>query len=103
MKLDNTLRDQESKSSRAQNSWHFIDELVEGGKQFDMMFYPMRKHGISDRPARSPKDAQYFLKWIDRVLELLEASDAFDTPAQKREVLGVWREARSVYAGLAAE
>ena len=35
-----------------QNSWHFIDELVEGGKQFDMMFYPMRKHGISDRPAR---------------------------------------------------
>lgn len=35
-----------------QNSWHFIDELIEAGKSFDMMFYPMRKHGISDRPAR---------------------------------------------------
>jgi dipeptidyl-peptidase-4 len=35
-----------------QNSWHFIDELIGAGKIFDMMFYPMRKHGISDRPAR---------------------------------------------------
>ena len=35
-----------------QNSWHFIDELVEANIQFDMMFYPMRKHGISDDPAR---------------------------------------------------
>jgi dipeptidyl-peptidase-4 len=35
-----------------QNSWHFIDELIKAGKPFDMMMYPMRKHGISDRPAR---------------------------------------------------
>ena len=35
-----------------QNSWHFIDELVKANIQFDMMFYPMRKHGISDDPAR---------------------------------------------------
>ena len=35
-----------------QNSWHFIDELVEANIQFDMMFYPMRKHGIADDAAR---------------------------------------------------
>ncbi len=35
-----------------QNSWAFIEELVQHGIAFDMMFYPMRKHGISDRPAR---------------------------------------------------
>ena len=35
-----------------QNSWHFIDELVKENILFDMMFYPMRKHGISDNPAR---------------------------------------------------
>ena len=34
------------------NSWVFIEELVQAGIQFDMMMYPMRKHGISDRPAR---------------------------------------------------
>ncbi len=35
-----------------QNSWAFIEELIQHNIQFDMMFYPMRKHGISDRPAR---------------------------------------------------
>ena len=35
-----------------QNTWAFVDELIKAGKMFDMMIYPMRKHGISDRPAR---------------------------------------------------
>jgi dipeptidyl-peptidase-4 len=35
-----------------QNSWAFIDELIEHNVQFDMMFYPMRKHDIKDRPAK---------------------------------------------------
>ncbi len=35
-----------------QNSWAFIEELIQNRIQFEMMFYPMRKHGIADRPAR---------------------------------------------------
>jgi dipeptidyl-peptidase-4 len=35
-----------------QNSWAFVDEAVKAGIPFDMMAYPMRKHGIVDRPAR---------------------------------------------------
>jgi dipeptidyl-peptidase 4 len=35
-----------------QNTWAFADELVKAGKPFDMMIYPMRKHGIGDRAAR---------------------------------------------------
>ena len=35
-----------------QNAWAFTDELIKAGKMFGMMIYPMRKHGISDRPAR---------------------------------------------------
>lgn len=35
-----------------QNSWAFIEELVQANIPFDMMFYPMRKHGITDDPAR---------------------------------------------------
>jgi TolB protein len=49
----------------------------------------------------SPEDAQYFLRWIDKVLQLLEQSDAFDTPAQKNEVIELWRRARVVYAAKA--
>lgn len=37
---------------RIQNLWAFVDALVRAGKNFDMMIYPMRKHGISDPPAR---------------------------------------------------
>jgi dipeptidyl aminopeptidase/acylaminoacyl peptidase len=29
----------------------FIDALVAAGKTFDMMAYPMRKHGITDEAA----------------------------------------------------
>lgn len=35
-----------------QNAWSFTDELIKAGKTFDMMIYPMRKHAISDNPAR---------------------------------------------------
>lgn len=35
-----------------QNAWAFADEVIKAGKTFDMMIYPMRQHGISDRPAR---------------------------------------------------
>jgi dipeptidyl-peptidase-4 len=35
-----------------QNAWSFADELIKAGKMFDMMIYPMRKHGFTDNPAR---------------------------------------------------
>ncbi len=35
-----------------QNAWAFADKLIKAGKTFEMMIYPMRQHGISDRPAR---------------------------------------------------
>ncbi len=35
-----------------QNAWAFTDELIKANKMFDMMIYPMRKHGITDTPAR---------------------------------------------------
>ena len=50
-----------------QNSWHFIDELVAAHKQFDMMFYPMRKHGIADRDARIhlyQKMVEFWKLWL---------------------------------------
>ncbi|MBU1099391.1 MAG: S9 family peptidase [Bacteroidetes bacterium] len=35
-----------------QNVYAFMEELFKAGKDFDMLIYPMRKHGISDKPAR---------------------------------------------------
>jgi dipeptidyl-peptidase-4 len=36
-----------------QNSLAFVDALIASGKDFDVMAYPMRKHGIDDRAARA--------------------------------------------------
>lgn len=46
-----------------QNTWAFADELVKAGKPFDMMIYPMRKHGIEDRPARRHLFAKMLEFW----------------------------------------
>ncbi len=35
-----------------QNTWAMVDALLEAGKTFDLMVYPMRKHVIEDRPAK---------------------------------------------------
>ncbi len=36
-----------------QNAWAFSDALIDAGILFDMMIYPMRKHGISDDEAQA--------------------------------------------------
>ena len=35
-----------------QNAWAFINELIKANKIFELQVYPMRQHGIADRPAR---------------------------------------------------
>jgi len=36
-----------------QNTWAFADALIDAGILFDMMIYPMRKHGIADDEAQA--------------------------------------------------
>ena len=52
-----------------QNSWAFGDALIEAGITFDMMIYPMRKHGISDNAAQLHIYRSMFEFWT-RNLEL---------------------------------
>jgi len=35
-----------------QNTWRFVDELVKANKLFELMVYPMRKHGVGDMAGR---------------------------------------------------
>jgi dipeptidyl-peptidase 4 len=35
-----------------QNAYAFMDELIKENIMFDLMIYPMRQHGIADRPAQ---------------------------------------------------
>lgn len=46
-----------------QQLWRMVDALIDSNKQFDMMLYPMRKHGISDLPARKHLYTTMFEFW----------------------------------------
>lgn len=54
-----------------QNSWSFSDGLIEAGITFDMLIYPMRKHGISDDAAQAHV-YKSMLEFWRRNLNLLE-------------------------------
>ncbi|HEY6951451.1 MAG TPA: DPP IV N-terminal domain-containing protein [Bacteroidota bacterium] len=34
------------------NTWRFVDELIKANKLFELMIYPMRKHGVGDPAGR---------------------------------------------------
>ena len=50
-----------------QNSWNFIDELINEDIMFDMMFYPMRKHGFSDTPAKIHRQNTMIKFWEENL------------------------------------
>jgi dipeptidyl-peptidase-4 len=50
-----------------QNSWNFIDELINENIMFDMMFYPMRKHGFSDTPAKIHRQNTMIKFWEENL------------------------------------
>jgi len=48
-------------------------------------------------PVRSPVDAEYFLKWLDRVEKSVTALGGWNTEAERREVLGRIQAAREEF------
>ena len=52
---------------------------------------------VGDQPVRSAEDAQYFVRWIDRVESATRASAAWNTPAEQVGVLRMLAEARAVF------
>src|SRR5207249_7707429 len=47
---------------------------------------------VGDQPVRSAEDAQYFVRWIDRVESATRASAAWNTPAEQAGVLRMLAE-----------
>ena len=50
-----------------QNSYAFMDALIAAGKPFEVMTYPMRKHGFTDKPAqihRAKTMLDFWERWV---------------------------------------
>jgi hypothetical protein len=53
---------------------------------------------LAGREARSPEDDRYFLRWIHRIEESVEAHADWNHPEEKSRVLETLESARAVYA-----
>jgi TolB protein len=53
---------------------------------------------VAGAPVRSPSDAQYFVRWIDRLLQEVRTFKDWNTPAEQQSVLQQLSRARQIYA-----
>jgi Tol biopolymer transport system component len=52
---------------------------------------------VGGKPVRSTADADYFLRWLDRLDEAASAHQGWNTTQEKREVIGHIRQARAEF------
>jgi TolB protein len=57
---------------------------------------------VGGQPTRSPDDAQYFIAWIDRLIEMARDDAGYNTPEEKLVVMKLLNDARAVYSEQAA-
>ena len=52
---------------------------------------------VKDRPAKSPQDAEYFLRWIDRIIASADARADYNDAQEKKETMDYLRAGRAVF------
>jgi hypothetical protein len=57
---------------------------------------------VGNRESRSPEDDRYFVRWIDRIRESVEAHPDWNNPEEKSEVLEMLARARAIYESRSA-
>ena len=53
---------------------------------------------VGNEPVRSPEDAEFFTRWIDRLDEAAQLHQGWNTAAEREHVLRLLAEARRVMA-----
>ncbi len=57
---------------------------------------------VGREPVRSRQDAEFFVRWIDRLDQAAQAHEAWNTPEEREHVLQLLAQGRRVYAERAA-
>ncbi|MHC4396939.1 MAG: CehA/McbA family metallohydrolase [Planctomycetota bacterium] len=56
---------------------------------------------VDGKKTVSKKDAEYMIRWIDRVMEVSEKPGRYPSDKEREQAQGVFREARRIYRGIA--
>jgi TolB protein len=85
-----------------QSGWYIVRAYADGPRPPVLDLYPFASTSpiyvtIADRPMRSMSDAQYFLTWIDKVREQVEAHTGWNTDAERTAALELIARARNEF------
>lgn len=85
-----------------QSGWYIVRAYADGPRAPVLDLYPFATTSpiyvtVADRPVRSRQDAEFFLKWIDRVREEVDAHTGWNTVAERGSVLDLIAKARGEF------
>jgi TolB protein len=85
-----------------QSGWYIVRAYADGPRAPVLDLYPFASTSpiyvtVADRPVRSPQDADFFLTWIGRVRDEVEAHTGWNTLAERGSVLDLIAKARAEF------
>jgi hypothetical protein len=85
-----------------ESGWYVVRTYADHPKAPILDLYPFASTSafyvtVGGKPVRSREDAEYFLAWIDRVRQEVEQDQAWNTPAEREDVLRVIAQARAAF------
>jgi hypothetical protein len=84
------------------SSWFVLRAYADGPRPSVLDLYPFATTSpiyvtVDGRPVRSLEDATYFLAWVDKVHEQVEAHAGWNTGAERVAVLDMIERARAEF------
>jgi hypothetical protein len=100
---DRTAADTTLQVDVGRSGWYLLRAYSDRAVEPVLDIYPFASTSpvyitVGGAPVRSPADADYFLRWLDRLQAAASAHQGWNTSQEKREVLGRILEARAEFA-----
>lgn len=97
-----TSADMEGEIDVDASGWILLRAWNEGADPLVFDLYPYATTSpiyveVAGRPARSPADAEYFVRWMDRVISAAAARGDYNNATEKQQTLDYLRAARAVF------
>jgi TolB protein len=101
-KADATTADLSGTISVSESGWILLRAWSDGPDPLIFDLYPYATTSpiyvsVSGRPAASPKDAEYFLRWMDRIIASADARQDYNDAQEKKDTMEYLRAGRAAF------
>jgi len=101
-KKDATSADLSGTISVTESGWILLRAWSDDADPLIFDLYPYASTNpiyvsVAGRPAKSPQDAEYFLRWIDRIIASADARQDYNDAQEKNDTMDYLRAGRAVF------